>query len=86
MEAIAYIATAMGFAWASGINLYATVAVLGILGATGNVVLPEELSPLANEGVIAAALVMYSVEFFADKTPGIDTGWDRRCAAEHSRA
>ncbi len=73
---VATIALTMGAAWASGINLYATLATLGILGATGNMVLPENLLVLQDPLVISAAGVMYCVEFFADKTPGIDTGWD----------
>lgn len=73
---IATIALTMGAAWASGINLYATIGMLGILGATGNIVLPETLVVLQDPLVIMAAAVMYCVEFFADKTPGVDTGWD----------
>lgn len=70
------IALSMGIAWASGINLYATLATLGILGATGHMVLPEELQILQDPIVIAAAGFMYMVEFFADKVPGVDTTWD----------
>ena len=70
------IALSMGIAWASGINLYATLATLGILGATGHMVLPEELHILQDPIVIAAAGFMYMVEFFADKVPGVDTTWD----------
>jgi hypothetical protein len=66
----------MGTAWAAGINLYATIAVLGTMGLTGNMVLPEQLLILQNPMVIGAAALMYLVEFFVDKTPGIDTGWD----------
>lgn len=66
----------MGAAWASGINLYATVFVLGILGATGNLVLPQGLEILSDPVVLWASGFMYCVEFFADKTPGVDTGWD----------
>lgn len=73
---IATIALTMGSAWASGINLYATLAILGILGSTGNIVLPEGLLVLQDPLVIMAACTMYAVEFFADKTPGVDTGWD----------
>ncbi len=72
----ATLALTMGTAWAAGINLYATIAVLGILGITGNVVLPEQLLVLQDPLVIGAAALMYLVEFFADKTPGVDTGWD----------
>ena len=70
------IALTMGVAWASGINLYAAILVLGLLGATGNMVLPPDLQVLANPIVIAAAGVMFVVEFIADKIPGIDTSWD----------
>jgi len=66
----------MGAAWASGINLYAAVLVLGLLGMTENIVLPAGLEVLMNPLVIGAAGVMYLVEFFADKVPGVDTGWD----------
>lgn len=75
-QLIATISLTMGVAWASGINLYATIGMLGILGATGNIVLPESLAVLQDPSIIAAALFMYAVEFFADKTPGVDTGWD----------
>jgi hypothetical protein len=76
MEAVQMIALAMGLAWASGLNLYAAIATLGILGATGNMVLPPGLDVVQHPAVIVAAVFMYCVEFFADKVPGIDTGWD----------
>ena len=75
-QLIATLALTMGTAWAAGINLYATIAVLGTLGLTGNMVLPEQLLILQDPMVIGAATLMYFVEFFADKTPGVDTGWD----------
>ncbi len=70
------IALMMGVGWASGLNLYAAILMLGILGASGNVVLPPELQVLTSPLVIVAAIIMYLVEFFADKVPGVDTGWD----------
>ena len=70
------ISVTMGAAWGSGINLYATVLVLGILGVTENIVLPQGLEILMNPLIIGAAGLMYCVEFFADKIPGVDTGWD----------
>ena len=70
------ISLTMGLAWASGINLYATIFMLGMLGATGNMALPPDLQIVANPVVIFAAGIMYCVEFFADKVPGLDTGWD----------
>ena len=75
-EIITYIALSMGVAWASGLNLYAAILVLGLLGATGNMTLPETLQILQNPLVIGAAALMYVVEFFADKFPGVDNAWD----------
>jgi hypothetical protein len=73
---IKIIALTMGVAWASGINLYAAILVLGVLGSTGNIILPPDLVILTDPLIIAAAGVMYVVEFFADKIPGVDNGWD----------
>ncbi|DAB31841.1 MAG TPA: hypothetical protein CFH79_06925, partial [Sulfurospirillum sp. UBA11407] len=67
---------AMGASWASGINLYATLFILGFSALNGAFVLPEGLEILANPLVISAAGLMYCVEFFADKVPGVDTSWD----------
>ncbi len=67
---------AFGSAWTSGINLYATVAVLGLLQRYGFAHLPGELSALANPWVIGVAVALYLVEFFADKIPYLDTVWD----------
>lgn len=76
MDAVSIIALSMGAAWASGINLYAAVFMLGYMGTTGHMVLPAELQVLSDPLVMTAAAVMYCVEFFADKVPGVDTGWD----------
>ncbi len=73
---IAVIASAMGIAWASGINLYATIATLGILANTGSIELPPDLQILSSPAIVMAAGFMYVVEFFMDKIPGVDTGWD----------
>lgn len=70
------IALTMGVAWACGINLYAAILVLGILGATGSMTLPASLTVLSEPIVIGAASVMYVIEFFADKAPGLDNSWD----------
>jgi hypothetical protein len=70
------LALTMGVAWASGINLYATILVLGYMGMTGNIELPPDLQILADPMVMVAAGLMYCIEFFADKVPGVDTGWD----------
>ena len=76
VDIAATIALTMGVAWASGINLYAAVLMLGLLGAMGHMELPPDLQVLSDPLVLAAAAFMYLVEFFADKTPGVDTGWD----------
>jgi len=76
MEMTAAIALAAGAAWASGINVYAVVLALGVLGSTGYLTLPPDLEILMNPLIITAAGFMYCVEFFADKMPGVDTGWD----------
>lgn len=70
------IALTLGVGWASGINLYAAVLALGMAGATGYADLPAGLEIVQNPLVIGAAGLMYAVEFFADKVPGVDTGWD----------
>lgn len=72
----ALIALTLGAGWASGINLYAAILTLGVLQSTGNADLPAGLEICADPLVMAAAGLMYCVEFFADKTPGVDTGWD----------
>ena len=76
MDPIHTIALTLGIGWASGINLYAAVFMLGYLGMTGHIQLPPDLVLLSDPLVMAAAGFMYCVEFFADKTPGVDTGWD----------
>jgi hypothetical protein len=80
MEALdqitATLALTMGLAWASGINLYATLLTLGFLANSGNIDLPPDLQIVANPLVMGAAGIMYFIEFFVDKTPGVDTGWD----------
>ncbi len=75
-QIISLIALTMGVGWASGINLYATVLMLGVLNNMGHITLPEELQVVSDPLVLMAAGAMYFVEFFADKVPGVDTGWD----------
>lgn len=70
------VALMMGVSWASGINLYAVLLVLGWGGSTGHIALPAELSVLQDPLVIGAAGVMYFIEFFIDKIPGMDSMWD----------
>ena len=65
---------AIGFA--AGLNLYATVAVLGLLARFGHLPLPPGLQLLESWPVIAAALVLFAIEFFADKVPAFDLIWN----------
>jgi hypothetical protein len=70
------IGLALGASFAAGLNLYATVATLGLLERFGVVSLPPPLAPLAHPVVIGVALFLYAIEFFADKVPYVDTAWD----------
>ena len=76
MEISALMTLALGAAWASGLNLYAAAAVLGILGATGQMTLPPDMQILSHPAMIGVAVVMYSIEFVTDKLPGLDSTWD----------
>ena len=76
METIEVISLMLGAAWASGINLYAAILVLGWMGGAGHVALPPSLEVLSDPTVMMVAGGMYLVEFFTDKIPGVDTGWD----------
>ncbi|MEW8627193.1 MAG: DUF4126 domain-containing protein [Candidatus Thiodiazotropha sp.] len=76
METIDTLALALGASWAAGINLYAAILVLGYLSLSGHVVLPPGLEALSDPLVLGVAGMMYFIEFFADKTPGVDSGWD----------
>ena len=75
-QLISTIAIAMGASWVSGINLYASVATLGLLGRFANLQLPGELEVLTSWWVIGVALALYVVEFVADKVPYVDSTWD----------
>lgn len=76
MGTLETVGLAMGVAWTSGVNLYATIAVLGLAGSAGMIQLPPDLSVLTNPLVIGIACVMYAIEFVADKVPYVDNGWD----------
>ncbi len=62
--------------FAAGLNVYATVATLGVLGRTGLVTLPPRLHPVETWPVITLAAVLFLVEFFADKVPAFDLIWN----------
>ena len=66
----------LGFSFAAGVNLYATVAILGLAARYGWVDLPPQFDAFDNDVVLGVAIVMYLVEFFADKIPYVDSLWD----------
>lgn len=76
MEWFSTLSLALGSAWTSGINLYATVTVLGLLQKFGATKLPGGLDALDNWWIIGFAGGLYLVEFFADKIPYVDSVWD----------
>ena len=76
MEIVPAIAAALGTSWASGINLYAAIAMLGCMHRFGAVELPGDLDVLSSWWVILIAGTLYVVEFVADKIPYVDSVWD----------
>lgn len=76
MDFISTLAVSLGASWVSGINLYATVATLGLLSRFADLKLPGELDVVTNWWVIGVALFMFVVEFVADKVPVVDSIWD----------
>ena len=76
MNPIETLGLVLGAGFSSGLNLYATVATLGILERFGVIHLPTSLQILAHPAVLGIAVVLYLVEFFADKIPFVDTAWD----------
>ena len=76
MELLASVGRTMGFSFAAGLNLYATVAILGLASRYGWVALPPQYQVFDNTWIIAGALTLYVVEFVADKIPWVDSAWD----------
>jgi len=76
MDLLATLGRTLGFSLAAGVNLYATVAVLGLAARFDWVQLPEQFQVFNNPWVIGAAGVLYVVEFVADKIPWVDSIWD----------
>ena len=74
--ALAAAGRTMGFSFAAGINLYATVAILGLASRYGWVDLPPQFQAFDNNWIIGAAIALYVIEFFADKIPWVDSMWD----------
>lgn len=76
LELLPTLGRTLGFSFSAGINLYATVAILGLASRYDWVRLPEQFRVFDNDLVIGAALVLYVVEFVADKVPWVDSMWD----------
>jgi hypothetical protein len=62
-------------AFAAGLNVYATVAVLGLSARFGHLPIPPALYPLEGTSVVVASLALFAVEFVADKIPAFDLVW-----------
>jgi hypothetical protein len=76
MDLLVTLGRTLGFSLAAGVNLYATVALLGLAARYGWVELPDQFQVFNHPWVIGAAALLYVVEFFADKIPWVDTMWD----------
>lgn len=76
MEILTTLGRTLGFSLAAGVNLYATVAVLGLASRYGWVQLPDQFAVFDNPWIIGAAAVLYVIEFIADKIPWVDSIWD----------
>ena len=76
MELLATAGRTLAFSLAAGVNLYATVAMLGLAARFDLVSLPPQFAVFGNTWIIVAALALYAVEFVADKVPWVDTLWD----------
>ena len=76
IEVLAGLGRTLGFSFAAGINLYATVALLGLASRYGWVSLPEQYRVFDNDLIIGVAITLYVIEFFADKIPWLDSIWD----------
>lgn len=72
-ETLAAIAVALGAGWASGLNAYAAVLVLGAAGHLGLVSLPHDLQILTSPWVMGVATLLFALNFFADKIPYVDS-------------
>ena len=76
MNPLQTLGLALGAGFSSGLNLYATIATLGLLQRYGVIHLPASMQVLAHPWVLGIALALYAIEFLADKIPYVDTVWD----------
>jgi len=70
------VALVVAVSFAAGLNVYATVATLGLLARANVLVLPDALHPVASWWIIGASIALFGVEFFADKVPAFDLVWN----------
>jgi len=76
MDLVAALGRIVPFAFASGVNLYATIAVVGLCSRFHLISLPDQFRAFDNPVIIGAAIAMYLIEFVADKIPWLDSLWD----------
>jgi hypothetical protein len=75
-EKLTHLALILAASWTSGINLYLTTGSLGLAHRMGWIALPGDLEMLGDPLIIGTALVIYAIEFIADKVPYVDSAWD----------
>src|SRR5258707_7323441 len=76
MDLLQTLGLALGAGFSSGLNLYATIATLGLLQRFGIIHLPGALQVLSHPWVLGIAIALYAIEFLADKIPYVDSVWD----------
>jgi hypothetical protein len=76
MDLLSSLGRTLGFSFAAGLNLYATIAILGLTSRFGWVALPEQYRVFDNNWIIGGAIALYVIEFVADKIPWVDSIWD----------
>jgi Domain of unknown function (DUF4126) len=76
MDILTTLGRTLGFSFAAGINLYATVAILGLASRYGWVNLPPQYQVFNSNWIIGGAIALYVIEFLADKIPWLDSAWD----------
>jgi hypothetical protein len=76
MELLVTLGRTLGFSFAAGVNLYATIAILGLASRFDLVALPPQFAVFDSNWVIGIAIACYLIEFVADKVPWVDTAWD----------
>jgi len=76
MDLVQTLGLALGAGFSSGLNLYATIATLGLLQRYSIIHLPASLQVLSHPWVLGIAIALFAIEFLADKIPYVDSLWD----------